>query len=146
MTIGRPNAPDSGWTFVESIIVITIVIILSGSVAFSAVRYVERARRASSQAQISALQLALHAYYLDTGVYPTEAQGLESLWECPTLSPVPAGWSGPYVERPVGTDAWGRALDYRRPGPNGLPFEIRSFGADGLPGGGGDDADVSSSG
>ncbi len=140
------SGPDAGWTFVESIIVIAIIIILSGTVSFSAVRYLEQARVASTRAQVDAVTLALHAYYLDTGAYPTEPQGLGALWEKPSLSPVPSGWAGPYVERPVGTDSWGHDLIYRRPGPGGLPFEVVSYGADGRPGGGGHDADISSAG
>jgi general secretion pathway protein G len=138
------DGPESGWTFIESIIVIAIVIILSGTVAFSAARYVGRARVAGTRAQIAALAIALHAYYLDTGSYPTEAQGIAALWAEPILAPLPTGWRGPYVERPVETDSWGYAFVYRRPGPGGLPFEIVSAGADGLPGGAGDEADISS--
>lgn len=142
----RRDASDSGWTFVESIIVIAIIVILSGTVSFSAVRYLEQARTAGTRARISALQLALHAYYVDVGGYPTEAQGLDALWERPSLAPVPERWSGPYTDRPVATDAWGNRFVYRRPGPGGLPFEVISFGADGLPGGGGANADISSAG
>ncbi len=142
----RVTDPRAGWTFVESIIVIGIIIVLSGTVSFSAVRYLEQARIAATRAQISAVSLALHAYYVDTGVYPTEPQGLAALWEKPTLAPVPGGWAGPYVERPVGTDSWGNELSYRRPGPAGLAFEVVSYGADGRPGGEGQDGDISSSG
>src|SRR6056297_732493 len=142
----RLDAPDAGWTFVESIIVIAIVVILSGGVAFSSVRYVEQARRASAQSQISAFQLALHSYYLDTGVYPSEAQRLDALWEKPTLSPVPVGWSGPYIERPVRLDPWGGEFVYERPGPGGLPFLVESLGADRMRGGEGNEADIGSAG
>jgi general secretion pathway protein G len=142
----RCSNPESGWTFVESIIVIAIIIILSGTMAFSAVRYVDRARRAATRAQVATVRLALHAYFLDTGAYPTQAQGLDALWECPVLAPVPTGWSGPYVDGPVTSDSWGRSLEYRVPGSGGLPFDVLSFGADGLPGGSGNDADVTSTG
>ncbi|MFW5741709.1 MAG: type II secretion system major pseudopilin GspG [Spirochaetota bacterium] len=140
----RTGRVDSGWTFVESIIVIAIVIILTGTVAFSAARYVGRARAASTRAQIAALTIALHAYFMDCGRYPSEGQGLDALWERPGLAPVPDGWNGPYVERRVVRDGWGNAFDYRTPGPGGLAFEIVSTGADGFPGGSGDDADISS--
>lgn len=128
----------------ESIIVITIIVIMTGTVAFSGLRYIEQARRARTEAQISTLRLALHAYFLDTGRYPTVDQGLDALWERPVLTPVPHGWRGPYLEGPVGTDGWGRELEYRRSQADPVPFVIRSFGADGLAGGTGDDADVSS--
>ena len=144
MTRAHADRPDSGWTFVESIIVIAIIIILTGTVAFSASRYVGRARTASTRAQIAALSIALHAYFMDCGRYPSEAQGLDALWERPSLAPVPDGWEGPYVERAVPRDGWGNPFDYRSPGPDGLAFEIVSTGADGFPGGSGDAADISS--
>lgn len=135
--------PEAGWTFIESIIVIAIIVVLTGTVAFSSVRYVERARTASAAAELASLELALHAYYLDNGRYPTEAQGLEALWTPPAIAPIAEAWHGPYVERAVGTDPWGSSFDYRTPGPNGLPFEIRSLGADRLPGGTGAAGDLS---
>lgn len=134
---------EAGWTFVEAIVVIAIIVILTGTVAFSSVRYIDRARIASAGSQLDALQLALHAYYLDNGRYPTEAQGLDSLWTRPAIAPIAEAWNGPYVERAIGTDPWGSAFDYRAPGPNGLPFEIRSLGADHLPGGAAAAADLS---
>jgi general secretion pathway protein G len=143
---GTQERPDSGWTFVESIIVITIVLILTGTVAFTATRYVDRARMASAQSQIAELELALQAYYLDTGSYPTAGQGLDALWSRPTLSPVPPQWDGPYVDGRITADPWGNRYEYRVPGVGGLPFEIVSYGADGLAGGTGSDADISSSG
>lgn len=133
---------ESGWTFIEAIIVIAIVIIMSGTVAFSAVRYVERARRASTESRIAATRIALHAYYLDTGTYPTQAQGLDALWTRPVLAPVPSGWRGPYVEAPVTEDAWGNELEYRLGNRGRTSFELVSLGADGLPGGSGDNADI----
>jgi len=75
------NSGERGWTFVEAIVVMAIIVLLTGTVAFTAVRYVERARRASAQIQIESFGLALQAYYLDTGWYPTDSQGLASLWE-----------------------------------------------------------------
>lgn len=146
MTPLERERPDSGWTFIESIIVIAIVIVLSGTVAFSAARYVGRARVAASRASIAALTVALHAYYLDTGSYPTEAQGLDALSRLPVVAPHPTGWRGPYLERPVVADAWGHPFDYRRPGTDGAPFTVASRGADGLPGGDGDAADLDSGG
>jgi general secretion pathway protein G len=136
---------QAGWTFVEAIVVIAIIVLLTGTVAFSAVKYVERARRASAQIQIESFSLALQAYYLDTGGFPTESQGLDSLWSQPMLAPVTDAWAGPYVDRPIGDDPWGRPFDYRVPGPGGLAYEVLCYGSDGLPGGIGNGVDISSS-
>lgn len=133
---------DSGWTFIESIVVIAIIVVLSGTVAFSASDYLERARVASARAQIEAMSIALRVYAMDTGGYPTQAQGLGALWERPVLVPVPRGWNGPYTDRPPGTDPWGEAFIYGRAEHQSVPFTIRSLGADRLPGGTGHAKDI----
>jgi len=122
---------DEGFTFIETIITITIILILSAAVGFSAIKYVERARVAACRNQIETFRLALQSYFLDCGQYPTEAQNLEGLWEKPILSPVPASWSGPYVDRQIPKDPWGNAYVYKNPGEKNLPFSIMSHGTSG---------------
>ena len=135
---------ERGWTFIETLIVIGIILILASSVGIIGFRYLDRARVASTKNQIEVLSIGLEAYLLDTGRYPTEDQGLDALWTKPTLEPIPAGWSGPYITKSVEVDPWGTAYEYDVPGPNGLPFGIVSYGADGSAGGGGSDQDIKS--
>lgn len=133
-----------GWTFVETLVVIAIVMILTGMVSFFAFRNVDQAMRAASQTHIESYSLALNAYYVDNRTYPTTQQGLEALWTQPYTDPSPRNWSGPYIDRAPEPDPWGNEYEYRSPGENGLPFSIQSFGADGLPGGEGNNADIKS--
>lgn len=135
---------DKGFTFIETIIVISIILIMSATVGFSAMRYIDRARIAACRNQIETFRLALQSYYLDCGTYPTEVQGLKALWEKPTLAPVPARWNGPYLNRQVPLDPWGNEYIYRNPGERNLPFSISSLGADGRVGGEGVNADIHS--
>lgn len=128
----------------EVLIVIAIVLILTGSVGFMAFRYVDRARLVTARSQIETYGLALQTYALDCGGYPTREQGLAALWSKPSTEPVPAGWNGPYVDRKVGPDPWGRPYEYAVPGPDGLPFGLRSWGSDGKEGGEGSARDVAS--
>jgi len=109
-----------------------------------AFRYVAKSRQVTAKSQIETLALALDAYALDCHGYPTTDQGLDALWSRPTVQPVPDGWNGPYVTRRVSADPWGHPYEYRVPGPDGLPFALRSFGADGREGGEGNDRDFSS--
>jgi general secretion pathway protein G len=88
--------------------------------------------------------MALNSYFLDCGVYPTTEQGLQALWEKPILEPVPKGWEGPYIDKAVPNDPWNNEFEYLNPGPHGLPFGVRSFGADGAEGGESRDNDISS--
>jgi general secretion pathway protein G len=135
---------DPGFTFIETIVTIGIILILSAAVGFSSVRYIESARLAACGNQIETLRLSLQAYYLDCGNYPSRAQGLAALWEKPVISPVPATWNGPYTDRQIPKDPWGRDYLYKNPGDKNLPFTIMSYGADGREGGEGQDADIHS--
>lgn len=135
------DCDDEGFTFVETIIVIGIILILSGSVGFMAVKYLDRARVATTRTQIQTLDFALQSFDMDCGRLPTLSEGLDSLWS------KPAGldsWNGPYLSQAVPLDAWGRPYRYTVPGENGLPFGIESLGSDGIPGGTGTAADLQS--
>lgn len=139
------NNDDPGYSFLETLIVLAITIIMSAGVGIPALRYIERAKRTAAQTRIEIFRLALDSYYIDCNAYPQTMQGLAALIEKPTMHPVPEHWNGPYLTRAPGTDPWGYEWDYACPGPNGFPFEIRSFGKNGIEGGDGDDADIESS-
>ena len=128
----------------EVLIVMAIILILTSAVGFMAFSYIDKARQVTAKNQIETLSLALDAYALDCKQYPTTEQGLDSLWVKPVLEPVPSGWNGPYVNKKIGADPWDRPYEYNVPGPNGLPFGIRSLGADKKEGGDGNDKDITS--
>lgn len=136
------NSHDDGFTFIETIVVIAIVITLSAGVGFSAVKYIDAAKVAATKNQIVNYKLALESYYLDCGVFPTTNQGLMALWEKPVIFPVPESWNGPYLDCEIGPDSWGRDFKYTSPGDKGLPFTIVSLGADGVSGGEKKNADL----
>jgi len=133
---------DKGFTFIETIVTISIILILSAAVGFSAIKYIDRARMAACRNQIETLRLALQSYLLDCGQLPTEIQGLHALWEKPVLAPVPARWDGPYIDRQIPKDPWGSDFIYKNPGDKNLPFTIISYGADGKAGGDGTNAEI----
>ena len=52
---------------------------------------------------------------------------------------------GGYLQsQDVPFDGWGHEFVYMVPGPNGAPYQIFSYGADGEPGGSGENADITS--
>lgn len=87
--------------------------------------------------QIRTFRVALDGFFGDLGRYPTTAEGLESLIRDPGSV---IGWAGPYLPE-IPLDPWGNAYRYDAPGTHG-DYDIVSFGADGQPGGAGDDEDV----
>ncbi len=135
---------EDGWTFVETLIVISIVLILTSTVGFMAFKYVGKAKIVAARTQIENLSMALDTYFMDNMRYPLEEQGLASLWEKPILEPVPKDWDGPYLKKNLAKDPWDNDYEYAVPGPNGLPYGISSLGADRNPGGEGDDRDITS--
>jgi general secretion pathway protein G len=135
---------DRGWTFIETLVVLAVILILTATVGVSSLTILERAKVAAARSQIEIFCMALNSYYIDCGTYPSDAQGLTALWERPLLEPVPDGWAGPYVTKSLSKDPWGAPYCYSRPGPGGLPFGIKSFGRDGIEGMGMNSDDITS--
>jgi general secretion pathway protein G len=133
------EARPGGWTFMETLIVIGIVLVLTSMVGLMAFRFIDQAKQATAKSQIEVYGLALEAYYMDCRSYPDQSEGLAALWKKPSAAP--ASWNGPYLSKAVSADPWGNSYGYRVPGPNGLPFQIVSLGADGAEGGEGKNKD-----
>lgn len=136
------EAQHHAFTLLEVLVVIVVIAILATFVAPSLFRNVDDARIATAKAQIESFSTALDAYRLDNGRYPTTAQGLTALWQRPTVEP-PANWREPYLRKAIPLDPWGHAYVYLAPGTvNPSSYDLLSYGADGQPGGEGDNADV----
>ena len=126
-----------GFTILEIVIVF---ILLAGLMSFIGPKIFEQMGRAKSQeARIRIQQLAgqIEMYKLEVGRYPENLQALLK---------APAGtedkWNGPYAKEPDLKDAWGNGYRYTVPGES-KPFDLVSLGADGRPGGEGENRDVS---
>lgn len=120
----KRSGTQDGWTLVETLAAVTIVLLLSATVGVVSLRFVERGREAAARNQMALFSLALEAYHADVGRYPTTEQGLDALWQAPTLHPGARAWDGPYIRRPVRPNPWGKPYEYRMPGPHGLPYDI----------------------
>lgn len=135
---------EDGWTFMETLIVLAIILILTTTVGFVAINSLEKARVAAAKTQIESFSTAIEAYYMDCGNYPSVEQGFAALRKKPEISPVSDNWSGPYLYKDAPKDPWGYDYEYLLPGPDGSPYGLRSFGADGIEGGEGKNADITS--
>ena len=133
-----------GFTLIEVLVVIVVIAILATLVAPNIFRNVGDARSTAARTQIETFGTALDAYRLDNGTYPTTAQGLGALWERPSIDP-PSNWKQPYLRKAVPRDPWGREYLYVFPGRvNPQGYDLQSLGADGKPGGDGENADIQS--
>jgi len=130
-----------GFTLIEIMVVVIILGILAGLVIPKLLDRPEEARRTKATVQIKHLEEALAMYKLDNGFYPTTDQGLQALITKPTNGRIPSRYrDGGYIPR-LPKDPWGNDYAYLSPGQHG-DFDLMSYGADGEPGGTGNNADI----
>jgi general secretion pathway protein G len=132
------------FTLIEILVVIVVIAILATLVAPNVFQHVGTAKDTAAKAQISSLVNALDAYRLHMGNYPTSDEGLAALMQAPQTD-LSARWRGPYMRKDVPLDPWGNPYVYVSPGEvNPHSFDLLSLGADGQPGGEGENADITS--
>ena len=129
-----------GFTLIEILVVVVILGILAAIVVPRVMQRPAEARVTRAKSDIAGIKSALAMYHLDNFRYPGNAQGLQALIEKPSGQPDAPNWKGPYLDR-LPKDPWNQPYQYQQPGQHG-EFDIFSYGADGRPGGEGEDADI----
>lgn len=138
----RAPARQAGFTLLEMIVVLVIIGLIMGLVGPRLFGQAEKAKVDTAETQIKMLGGALQTMRLDIGRLPTREEGLQLLMNRPADPKLSRKWAGPYLEDALPEDPWGNPYEYA-PAPSGSkPFTLYSFGADGKPGGEGNDADV----
>jgi general secretion pathway protein G len=133
----------SGFTLIEIMVVVVIMGVLAALLVPRLMGRTDDARILAAKQDIATLMQALKLYRLDNQRYPTTEQGLQALIARPTNGPQPANWkTGGYIDR-LNKDPWGNPYQYASPGTRS-EVDIFSYGADGQPGGTGNDADIGS--
>jgi general secretion pathway protein G len=134
----KPNGRHRGFTLIEIIIVVIIMSLIAALVVPRLFKKVEKSKQQITKTQIVLLENSIKMFKLDTGRYPTSKEGLKALLEAPQGV---TNWDGPYLEKGLPKDPWGRDYTYVYPGKN-YTYEITSLGADGKEGGEGEDKDI----
>ena len=134
-----------GFTLIEVMVVLVILGILATLVVPRIMSRPDEARIIAAKQDINSIGQALKLYRLDNQGYPTTDQGLQALVAKPSAPPAPPNWkTGGYLDR-LPKDPWGNEYKYLSPGvKNTNDVDVFSLGADGAPGGEGNDADVGS--
>lgn len=139
-SVAFPGYCKRGFTLLEILIVVMIVGLLAALVGPRLFAQVEKSRQRVAETQIAAFERALGAFRLEVGRLPSSEEGLAALRAAPAEAP---RWNGPYLDKPVPPDPWGRPYVYRLPGGEGRDYDITSYGSDGAPGGVDDASDIS---
>jgi len=128
-----------GFTLIELLVVMVILGMLAALVGPSLFRHVGESQQKVAKTQIVMIEEGLDAFRLDTGRYPTTAEGLNAL----NVDPGVDGWSGPYLKKTTPNDPWNKPYQYQSPGTHG-EYDLYSYGKDGVPGGEGENKDITS--
>ena len=130
----------AGFTLLEMIVVLVIIGLIMGLVGPRLFGQADKAKVQTADTQLKMLAGALQTMRLDISRWPTEQEGLALLTSKPAESV--RGWAGPYLDEAVPNDPWGNPYQYAPTPAGDSPITLYSLGADGKPGGEGQDADI----
>ena len=108
MKTRRMSGKQRGFTLLELLVVMFILVLLASVVTVMVTKRVEEAKHAKAVADIESLGNAIDQYHLQNGSYPTTLEGLRSK---PSGEDLPS-WNGPYITKPVSNDPWGIPYTY----------------------------------
>jgi general secretion pathway protein G len=124
-----------GFTLIEMIAVIALIAAIAAMVGGKIIQNQKRAQARLAETAVNALATNIEQYQSDVGRYP---ESLDQLLTAPSDAD---GWLGPYAKAGDFKDPWHRAIEYTASGGD-TPFQLKSLGADGKPGGEGVDKDI----
>lgn len=133
--VGPRRSGRGGFTLIEVMIAIAIVIILIGIVGFNVIGQLERGEEGAGKIQMENIETALDAFRMDFRRYPTEDEGIEVLWNRESLDvddeAMLDNWAG-YLDDPIPTDPWGNEWQYTDDTQSETnDYELWSYGPDG---------------
>ena len=110
----RKPTTQSGFTLLEIMIVVSIIVILLGLAISKMGNPTGFAKTTAVRADVQSIGTQLMQYEAMNGFYPTTEQGLQALVTQPESDPRPNRWYPFFKEVPK--DPWGSTYIYRCPG------------------------------
>jgi general secretion pathway protein G len=132
---------EKGFTFIEIMVVIILIGLLATLVAPKIFKGMGKAKHDIARSKMAIIESAISQFHMDCGRIPYDTEGLEALVVAP--EDVAEKWNGPYLKKSEMLDPWGNPYIYVEQGEQNVgSFDIVSLGADGQPGGEGENADI----
>ena len=126
-------------TLVEVFAVVVILGLLAATLTIGFSGSFGKAKQNLAKTGIGVIVSKIEVYKIENSAYPSADVGLTSMSDG-QAAPTSSYYLGPDKL----LDPWERPYLYIVPGPDGHPFEVVSYGADGEPGGTDENADISS--
>ncbi len=128
----RTGRASRGFTLVEMLVVLGILVVLVSLVAPRIIGSQKKADIKAARTQIGLFKNALQRYAIDVKSFPTTEQGLQALIERPADLDENVDGEWPYLDGAIPKDPWGNDYQYEYPGThtNVDAPEIWSFGPD----------------
>jgi general secretion pathway protein G len=137
----RKRSKKKAFTLVEVLVVIVLLALIASVYVPRMFRGMGEQKKKMARTKMANIESAIITFYLDCERYPDESVGLEELITPP--ADLEDKWKGPYLKRSELLDTWGNPYIYVEQGEvNPGSFDLISYGADGIEGGEGDDADI----
>jgi general secretion pathway protein G len=126
----RIRRAGKGFSMVELMAVLIIIGLLATLVGTKVLKQIDNAKVATTKANLKTLHAAVNQFYMDTGRFPAEDEGLLILVEAEgdIEGYDPAGY---LEETDVPKDGWKNEFIYEPLPESGKQFAIRSCGPDG---------------
>jgi general secretion pathway protein G len=115
-----------GMSLVEVMVVIAIILTLMSVLALGVFSIFSDSKVDTTKLTMSKVAQRVEVYALRKKKPPSTADGLAAV----------------FGNEKIPQDSWGNDFGYVSPGPNGKPFDLISYGADGQEGGSGNDEDI----
>jgi general secretion pathway protein G len=130
----RDRRRERGMTLIEIMVVITILGLIAAAVAVNVVGAMGKARTDTASNDVRKISEGVDTFKVLKGRYPTTEEGLGILIKENILKPNKEGKL---------MDPWSREYVYLYPGQaHPDSYDVKSYGADGQPGGDGENADI----
>ncbi len=120
------RASRRGMSLVEIMVVIAIILTLMSVVGYGVMSVWESAKVDTTKLSMGDIAKKVQIYQVRNNKAPTTSEGLAAV----------------YLGEEPPKDGWGNDFVYLSPGPNGLDFDVVSYGRDGTDGGDGLAADI----
>ena len=125
----KRRALERGMTLIEIMVVVVILGLIAAAVSVNVMGQLGEAKIRQANTDIHTIENCLDLYKLEKGRYPTTEEGLAAVvaaGKCKSIK-----------------DPWGNDYVYLYPGQvHTDSFDIKSYGADGKPGGDKENADI----